>query len=36
MPMVFQNPHGRMNYSFMLLDRDIAYFNFVLTIDCHM
>ena len=32
--MVFQNPHGRLHYSFMLLDRDIAYFNFILlTID---
>ena len=27
--MVFQSPHGRLNYSFMLLDRDVAYFNFI-------
>ena len=25
-PMVFQSPHGRLYYSFMLLDRDIVYF----------
>ena len=32
--MVFQSPHGRLYYSFMLLDRDVAYFNFILsTID---
>ena len=32
--MVFQNPHGRLYYSLMLLDRDIVYFNFILsTID---
>ena len=24
--MVFQCPHGRLNYGFMLLDRDLAYF----------
>ena len=29
--MVFQSPHGRLHYSFMLLDRDIAYFNFILS-----
>ena len=27
--MVFQSPHGRLNYGFMSLDRDIAYFNFI-------
>ena len=33
--MVFQNPHGRLHYSSMLLDRDIAYFNFILLkVDC--
>ena len=33
-PMVFQNPHGRLYYSSMLFDRDVAYFNFILsTID---
>ena len=26
--MGFQSPHGRLNYGFMSLDRDIAYFNF--------
>ena len=26
--MVFQSPHGRLNYGFMSLDRDVAYFNF--------
>ena len=26
--MVFQSPHSRLNYGFMSLDRDIAYFNF--------
>ena len=26
--MVFQSPYGRLNYGFMSLDRDIAYFNF--------
>ena len=32
--MVFQSPHGRLNYSFMLLDRDLAYFIlFYFTID---
>ena len=29
--MVFQSPHGRLYYSFMLLDRDVAYFNFILS-----
>ena len=29
--MVFQSPHGRLNYSFMLLDKDVAYFNFLLS-----
>ena len=29
--MVFQSPHGRLNYSRMLLDRDLAYFNFILS-----
>ena len=33
--MVFQNPHGRLNYSSMLLDRDVVNFNFILfTTDC--
>ena len=27
--MVFQSPHGRLNYGFMSLDRDVAYFNFI-------
>ena len=28
--MVFQCPHGRLNYGFMLLDRDLAYFILIL------
>ena len=26
--MVFQSPHGKLNYGLMSLDRDVAYFNF--------
>ena len=26
--MVFQSPHGRLNYGFISLDSDVAYFNF--------
>ena len=28
--MVFQSPHGRLNYGFMSFDRDVAYFNAML------
>ena len=29
---VFQSPHGRLYYSLMLFDRDIDYFNYILSI----
>ena len=34
--MVFQSPHGRLNYGFMSLDRDVAYFNltFIKSMQC--
>ena len=33
--MVFQSPHGKLNYGFMSLDRDIAYFNFTFIKSMH-
>ena len=34
--MVFHSFHGRLNYGFMSLDRDVAYFNFtfIKSIQC--
>ena len=34
--MAFQSPHGRLNYGFMSLDRDVAYFNSPLSSQCNV
>ena len=34
--MVFQSPHGRLNYGFMSLDSDVAYFNSTFIKSCNV